>query len=326
MKTILLFGMPRSGTTWIGKIFDSHIKTLYCHEPDSWEKLKNMPLLIENDDAEQYVEFATNYLKELPKNRDVRVTSKLPLFPKKYMSFIRYRFYWLSVYFLSVLSKLNVKLDLPTYQRTSEKSQEEAVVVWKSIESLGRLPVFSNTEDCQAAVHIVRNPAGYIASFLSGEKKKVFQSSQPIAEDYELFGILLNTQIGKSYGLTIEALKQLSPVERLSFIWCVYNDLAYQTTSQQKNYVLLKYEDLCANPLEMTRKTFNQCGLEWCKQTENFLGESVSKNSDSYYSVYKDPMVSAYKWRKTLSEDDIAKIRNFVQRSPVGKLYLDELK
>ena len=31
---ILLFGMPRSGTTWLGKIFDSHPQVLYRHEPD----------------------------------------------------------------------------------------------------------------------------------------------------------------------------------------------------------------------------------------------------------------------------------------------------
>ena len=31
---ILLVGLPRSGTTWVGKIFDSHPSTLYLHEPD----------------------------------------------------------------------------------------------------------------------------------------------------------------------------------------------------------------------------------------------------------------------------------------------------
>jgi hypothetical protein len=34
---ILVFGLPRSGTTWLGKIFDSHPETLYRHEPDSWQ-------------------------------------------------------------------------------------------------------------------------------------------------------------------------------------------------------------------------------------------------------------------------------------------------
>ena len=36
MKTLsLLFGMPRSGTTWVAKILDSHPHADYRHEPDS---------------------------------------------------------------------------------------------------------------------------------------------------------------------------------------------------------------------------------------------------------------------------------------------------
>ena len=31
---ILIVGAPRSGTTWLAKIFDSHPATLYRHEPD----------------------------------------------------------------------------------------------------------------------------------------------------------------------------------------------------------------------------------------------------------------------------------------------------
>lgn len=36
---ILLFGLPRSGTTWLGKLFDSHPDTLYRHElANRWHK------------------------------------------------------------------------------------------------------------------------------------------------------------------------------------------------------------------------------------------------------------------------------------------------
>jgi hypothetical protein len=31
---ILILGLPRSGTSWLGKVFDSHPDVAYLHEPD----------------------------------------------------------------------------------------------------------------------------------------------------------------------------------------------------------------------------------------------------------------------------------------------------
>ena len=61
---ILLFGMPRSGTTWIGKIFDSHIETLYRHEPDTWKKIKEIPFLEKVESYNQYCMFINDYVEE----------------------------------------------------------------------------------------------------------------------------------------------------------------------------------------------------------------------------------------------------------------------
>src|SRR5690349_19178518 len=44
-----ILGAPRSGTTWLGKIFDSHPSVLYRHEPDIAAAAK-LPLLVANDD------------------------------------------------------------------------------------------------------------------------------------------------------------------------------------------------------------------------------------------------------------------------------------
>ena len=48
-QILLIFGMPRSGTTWLGKIFDSHPDIIYLHEPDSEFRLKEVPLLVTPD-------------------------------------------------------------------------------------------------------------------------------------------------------------------------------------------------------------------------------------------------------------------------------------
>ena len=49
---LLLFGMPRSGTTWLGKIFDSHPRVLYRHEPDTWQRLTDVPIVAGRDARE----------------------------------------------------------------------------------------------------------------------------------------------------------------------------------------------------------------------------------------------------------------------------------
>ena len=43
-KFVLIFGMPRSGTTWVGKIFDSHPEVMYLHEPDSVLRINDFPI------------------------------------------------------------------------------------------------------------------------------------------------------------------------------------------------------------------------------------------------------------------------------------------
>jgi hypothetical protein len=39
LPIFLVFGLPRSRTTWLGKIFDSQPDTLYRHEPNNHPRL-----------------------------------------------------------------------------------------------------------------------------------------------------------------------------------------------------------------------------------------------------------------------------------------------
>ena len=81
---ILLFGMPRSGTTWLGKIFDSHPLVLYRHEPDTWQRLADVPILADRATRPTYETRLRAFVDSLPAMRADRVCGKRPLFPKSY--------------------------------------------------------------------------------------------------------------------------------------------------------------------------------------------------------------------------------------------------
>lgn len=320
---VLLFGLPRSGTTWIGKIFDSHPITLYRHEPDSWRRITSIPLLANVDNQGDYCQFLKEYVDGFEDISLPQVTAKRPYFDKEYSSWLRQGLFRASATSSAIAGKLSRKLTMPTISPVSIGRSDNLVLIWKSIESLGRLGVISRCV-CQCkAIHILRHPCGYIASVLGGEASSKFVSSVPSSEDYDLFGRLMETEQAQGYGLSLSQIKEMKPVERLAWRWVLFNEKAMSDMEGHANYKWMRYEDMCTDPIGEAKKYFSFAGLSWNDQTENFLQASTSKESTAYYSVYKNPEKSANKWKEKLSSDDINAIRSIVVETKPGKLYLD---
>jgi len=318
---ILLFGMPRSGTTWIGKIFDSHERTLYRHEPDTWNKITQIPLLANTENTEKYCDFVNSYVEEFTYTRRPEVNGKLPFFSKSYASAVRESMFRGSVLFSSAVSRIKSDSRLPVVRPFSMSRSEELIVTWKSIQLLGRMGVISKClPNCRGVV-ILRHPCGYISSVLSGESKKKFTSYVAASEDYPLYEKMLETSQARRYGLTMDGFKALSPEERLAWRWVLFNEKALDDTADEQNIKPLKYEDMCVDPVGTAKEYFEFCGLEWSAQTERFLSQSTTKNSDSYYSVFKNPEQAANKWRKVLDIEKIKLVEAVVMQSSVGKFY-----
>ena len=78
-KLTLLFGMPRSETTWLGKIFDSHPGTLYRHEPDNSALREHVPLYANPVEWPNYVSACREFIASLPALNSSRVAASLPV-------------------------------------------------------------------------------------------------------------------------------------------------------------------------------------------------------------------------------------------------------
>ncbi|MFC5582154.1 sulfotransferase family protein [Rhodanobacter terrae] len=321
-RCILVFGMPRSGTTWIGKLFDSHPDTLYRHEPDSVRPL-SLPLYPETRVAPQYREELEQFVASLPGLRSSKVVGKRPLFRKSYQSNVALCAYRLSVTVAKATSR--VRSDFPCLYRPTAVGSERARLVWKSIESPGRLGVCVEALPHARAIHLMRHPCGYVASVLRGEASKRFDGLKPSADDLWLLKMLLATSVGRTKRLSLEDVERLTPEERLTWRWVLTQEKILADTARCERVLTLRYEDVCAEPLAMTRRMFEFTGIDWQSQTERFIGASTQAANTDYYSVFKNSKASADRWSSELAPPVIDRILRILHDNPVGRFYNDDL-
>ena len=320
-RSILVFGMPRSGTTWIGKLFDSHPDTLYRHEPDSVQRL-SVPLFPEKPDTPQYRDELQRFLVSLPFMRWSKVVGKRPLFPKSYQSPAALFAYRAGVTAAKAASR--IKPDFPVLFRPTGNGRAEIRIVWKSIESPGRLGVCVEAlPDCRA-IHLLRHPCGYVASVLRGESARRFGDLIPSGEDLWLLRMLLATPTAKLHGLTLDDLKRLSPEERLAWRWVLTHEKILADIGNCERVLTLRYEDVCAEPAAGTRRMFEFAGLDWQAQTENFVRASTNAADTDYYSVYRHSPASADRWRSELMPQVVERIARILRASRLHEFYAED--
>lgn len=318
--TILVFGMPRSGTTWIGKLFDSHPDTLYRHEPDSVRRL-SLPLYPEVDSAPSYRSELEQFVASLPRMRSPEVVGKQPLFEKSYLSKASLHVYRTSVLVAKAASRIQRHVRCP--YRPTGGNRSDVRVVWKSIESLGRLGVCARAVPDVRAIHLIRHPCGHVASVLRGRAAHRFDGEASDTDDSWRLKMMLATAAGRPYAARMGDPDKLAHVEQLAWIWVITHEKALADTAHSDNVLAIRYEDVCDQPAAMTRKMFAFAGLEWHPQTESFVRASTDARvtDTDYYSVFKAPRTSAEHWRSELPLDAIERIMRILRCSSLVRYY-----
>ena len=317
-SAILLMGLPRSGTTWLGKIFDSHPDTFYSHEPDSAQPFRGIPLLLAAEPAAEYRARLTQEVERLRGLRTTRVVGKLPLFEKTYSTSMPA---WVRAKELLVLKSLSRAFgDLKVPRHVCGSLEQASRWVWKSIESSGRLGALARSMPESRVIFLIRHPCGVAASILRGEESTKFSAGRS-SEDHGFFELLAQTGPARSRGLTVDRFLAMSPVARVAWRWALLNEKTIEDLSGLSNCTVVRYEDLCERPLEVSRDLFQFAQLSWNDQTERFISLSTTKNDASYYGVFKDPRKSAHKWKEQLSSDVVEEILEVAAKTASGRLY-----
>jgi Sulfotransferase family len=314
---ILVMGLPRSGTTWIAKILDSHPDTLYRHEADRGSILLDMPLAPDVSETEALKLQVDGFVNGLVNMKDVYVVASQPQFRKQYRSRLGVSVHRLN----TIVAKLasNLGLDCPIFPVENYSQQSELHVVWKSVSSIARLGVFARALPASHSVVLLRHPCGHVASMLRGETQNKF--GYPPSEDYDMFKILLNTEPARRRRLTLDYLASLHPTERLAWKWVILYEKALQDVEGLGNCISIRYEDFCLEPEKFAKQVFEFCNLPWSAATARFLKNSTAVENKKYYSVFKNPIRSAQRWQSDLSGEDIDRIYRVVQESELQRFY-----
>jgi hypothetical protein len=204
----------------------------------------------------------------LPNLHSTKVSATLPVFPKSYYAYPQLLIRKANVLAAKAGARIFGEFSVPDmvdYGRIPELP-----LVWKSIESTGRMGLLCRALVRCRAVLILRHPCGYVASVVRGEAAHKFEGRTRSHEDFGLFAKMIETEQARRYGLTVDALKAMHPLERLAWRWAIYYEKAIDDTAELENCRYVLYENICKQPYDESRGLFNFTGLRWNEQTTNF--------------------------------------------------------
>jgi Sulfotransferase family len=311
---IFIFSSPRSGSTWLAKAFDSHPDTLYLHEPDIVDKGDDLLPHWFDRDASGWGNQAGQYLSRLATNRNLRTVGTRPFFRKTYRSEITRGIRTGVIHVGKGLERVGLTALMDRIEISDMASGGAAPrIVIKSVSALGRAEAFLKSAVPISPILLLRHPCAYVHSYMRGNRMGVMPLPRP-------HGALLDTRSARRLNTEAAIRDENDVVERLAWQWLVANSEAHKAISQAGG-IILRYEDLAADPNTLSRSLFAKLGLDWSEATAQFFRSTSSGDDSSYYSLARDPVVAANKWRSNLDDRQIEKIRSIVSRDAIGQQY-----
>jgi hypothetical protein len=311
-RAILVLGSPRSGTSWLAKIFDSHPDVLYRHEPD--ELTPPTPGL---DPAEQ----VRRWLRE----RGLRVAAKRPYFRKSWrpVPLDRAR--------LATVGGLALACRVPVVSRSAGRIGIPDLVVpnrWQSVRGAAKLVNWDGSLAARAmpnarCVFILRHPGGQVASVMAGHAAKQLGrasdfSTSPAAD------LAAAAVCAERSGINAATFGRLSEAAKHAWCWRAFNEPAVDALGDLPNARIVIYEDLCRDPETVAQDLFAFAGLDWHGQSAAFLASSTKPGrTESYFDVFRSTGVVADRWRRTMSPADQDAVRTVLSTSRLAHRWPD---
>ena len=195
-------------------------------------------------------------------------------------------------------------------------------VAIKSVRWARGAAMLARTLPASRTIFILRHPCGQVASVLRGNRQRRFDlktegTDMPFDEAEAL-------QFAAAHGVDNQTFQALPDAAKYAWSWRAFNEPAYAALAPQSKVHVVLYEALCASPEALSRRILSFAGLDWTRQTEDFIARStVHAGKTGYYGIFRDAVAAAEAWRRTMSEADQLAVRSVVAASPLARFWPD---
>ncbi|HEY0184825.1 MAG TPA: sulfotransferase [Rhodopila sp.] len=310
---ILILGAPRSGTTWLAKIIDSHPDVLYRHEPDA--VLPGPSPLTPSDLPPLLARWAAD--------TRARTAAKRPFFRKSWQPEWAYVLHTLLAIAVGAAGRMPSPISalarLPIPDLGACPAPRLAI---KSIAWTRGAAVLSRALPASRTIFILRHPCGQVASVMRGNSQRRFDlktggTDMPFDEAATI-------AFAAAHGADATGFQALPDAAKYAWAWRAFNEPAYAALAAQPNVHVVLYEALCAEPRTLVRRILAFAGLSWDQQTETFLARSTTHRGEAgYYGVFRDAVAAAEAWRSSMSSSDQQAVRSVAAASPLARFWPD---
>lgn len=310
---ILIAGLARSGTTWLAKLLDSHPATLYRHEPDRPPQFPRMPVLVAPEQVDRYGDELRQFIQALPDLQRIRTSGTWPVFRKVSESFLKFHTRRTMTAILRLTERKWGNIRLP--EVIQSRPSDRFCLVWKSVWSVGRLGAIAEATQPDNVILLLRHPCGVIASRHRGiEKRKM----SPVSR--EEIGELLADRSQTATQL-LARIDRADPFDVETFRWALLYSKAIDEIADRPGRLIVRYEDLCADPEREMRRILAAIHLPWDRQLERFIRRSTATTSPRFYGLHRKPD-SVDAWRRETPRGVQERVHEIIRETSAGKFYL----
>lgn len=321
-RLILLLGSGRSGTSWLAKILDTHQNVLYQHEPLKAVLHQYDPLLKSQKqnclkslvrraigDSMLTEEDRAALRQELRKIRFE--CTKPPFFAKDFYKQSRQgmRAYWMLARMLGV-----GKAQFRAWCRPIAQANYDILI--KEVDWDLKADRLLDAFRPECLIVIVRHPCGVVNSRITGERLGLLPKTNEATRI-----AFVKTRL-EALGITTADIEKMNVLQQFALDWMAQTIVHYELVQRHPCATMVLYEELCLNPLEVSKRLFDFLGWKIQKETENYCNLSGKNNcfsslykriwkKRSYYQLTKNSMQAAMSWKEQLSprqQDEILAI------------------